>query len=77
MLLVQSIQITDKFGFDKQQQQTKSTGYDSNETVFISGDAAQGFCVNAIGKSLYIEYEVNAMMVCYSMGAVQQAEVVA
>lgn len=51
MLLVQSIQITDKFGFDKQQQhQPKTTGYDSNETVFISGDAAQGYCVNVIGK---------------------------
>ncbi|XP_055849060.1 uncharacterized protein LOC129914045 [Episyrphus balteatus] len=48
MMLVQSIQITDKFGFDKQQL-TKSTGYDGSETVFISGDAAQGFCVNAIG----------------------------
>lgn len=49
MMLVQSIQITDKFGFDKQQL-TKSTGYDGSETVFISGDASQGFCVNAIGK---------------------------
>ncbi|XP_055923094.1 uncharacterized protein LOC129953724 [Eupeodes corollae] len=48
MMLVQSIQITDKFGFDKQQL-TKSTGYDGSETVFISGDASQGFCVNAIG----------------------------
>ncbi|XP_036223876.2 uncharacterized protein [Bactrocera oleae] len=51
MLLVQSIQITDKFGFDKQQQQQqpKSTTYDSNETIFISGEAGQGYCVNAIG----------------------------
>ncbi|XP_023159316.1 uncharacterized protein LOC101454200 [Ceratitis capitata] len=51
MLLVQSIQITDKFGFDKQQQQQqpKSTAYDSNETIFISGEAGQGYCVNAIG----------------------------
>ncbi|XP_037943271.1 uncharacterized protein LOC119676115, partial [Teleopsis dalmanni] len=49
MLLVQSIQITDKFGFDKQQQ-TKTSAYDtSGETVFISNDATQGFCVNAIG----------------------------
>lgn len=54
MLLVQSIQITDIFGFDKQQQATKSTGYDSNETVFISSDNAQGFCVNAIGKCDYV-----------------------
>lgn len=52
MLLVQSIQITDKFGFDKlQQQQSKGSGYDTSETVFIASDVtAQGFCVNAIGK---------------------------
>lgn len=52
MLLVQSIQITDKFGFDKQQQQqSKGSGYDTSETVFIASDVTtQGFCVNAIGK---------------------------
>lgn len=52
MLLVQSIQITDKFGFDKQQQQqSKGNGYDTSETVFIASDVTtQGFCVNAIGK---------------------------
>uniref|UniRef100_A0A1I8NEV1 PAN domain protein n=1 Tax=Musca domestica TaxID=7370 RepID=A0A1I8NEV1_MUSDO len=53
LLLVQSIQITDKFGFDKQQQSKSNSnhmGYDANETVFISSEAAsQGFCVNAIG----------------------------
>ncbi|XP_075147335.1 uncharacterized protein LOC142221448 [Haematobia irritans] len=56
LLLVQSIQITDKFGFDKQQQSKSNSntnnhmGYDANETVFISSDAtSQGFCVNAIG----------------------------
>ncbi|XP_037816602.1 uncharacterized protein LOC119606991, partial [Lucilia sericata] len=51
MLLVQSIQITDKFGFDKQQQQqSKGSGYDTSETVFIASDVTtQGFCVNAIG----------------------------
>lgn len=54
LLLVQSIQITDKFGFDKQQQSKSNSnhmGYDANETVFISSEAAsQGFCVNAIGE---------------------------
>lgn len=52
MLLVQSIQITDKFGFDRQQQ-TKSSldNFDEhNESVFISSETIQGFCVNAIGK---------------------------
>ncbi|XP_073816775.1 uncharacterized protein [Musca autumnalis] len=53
LLLVQSIQITDKFGFDKQQQSKSNSnhmGYDANETVFIASEAAsQGFCVNAIG----------------------------
>lgn len=57
LLLVQSIQITDKFGFDKQQQSKSNSnhlGYDANETVFIASDAtSQGFCVNAIGKYNY------------------------
>uniref|UniRef100_A0A1A9UM86 ZP domain-containing protein n=1 Tax=Glossina austeni TaxID=7395 RepID=A0A1A9UM86_GLOAU len=49
MLLVQSIQITDKFGFDRQQQTKSSNAYDTNETVFIANETNQGFCVNAIG----------------------------
>ncbi|XP_037909523.1 uncharacterized protein LOC119650659 isoform X2 [Hermetia illucens] len=47
MLLVQSIQITDKFGFEKQQMD-KAGNINSSETVFMSSDA-QGFCINAIG----------------------------
>lgn len=48
MLLVQSIQITDKFGFEKQQQ-SKPKLVNSSETVFLAADA-QGLCVNALGK---------------------------
>lgn len=48
MLLVQSIQITDKFGFEKQQMAKPKT-VSSSETVFFSQDG-QGFCVNAIGE---------------------------
>lgn len=48
MLLVQSIQITDKFGFEKQQMAKPKT-VSSSETVFFSTDG-QGFCVNAIGE---------------------------
>lgn len=48
MLLVQSIQITDKFGFEKQQMD-KAGNINSSETVFMSSDA-QGFCINAIGE---------------------------
>lgn len=47
MLLVQSIQITDKFGFDKQTSLEKSRA--SSETVFVSTDPA-AFCVNGLGK---------------------------
>lgn len=47
MLLVQSIQITDKFGFDKQTSLEKSRS--SSETVFVSTDPA-AFCVNGLGK---------------------------
>lgn len=47
MLLVQSIQITDKFGFDKQTSLDKSRS--SSETVFVSTDPA-AFCVNGLGK---------------------------
>lgn len=46
MLLVQSIQITDKFGFEKQTApKPKST---SSETVFIATEP--GLCVNGLGN---------------------------
>lgn len=48
MLLVQSIQITDKFGFDKQTAE-KPRGSSSSETVFVATDPA-AFCVNGLGK---------------------------
>lgn len=46
MLLVQSIQITDKFGFDKQTAVEKTRS--SSETVFVASDQA-AFCVNGLG----------------------------
>lgn len=46
MLLVQSIQITDKFGFEKQQGKPKSIN--SSETIFMSTDNPN-FCVNGLG----------------------------
>ena len=48
LLLVQSIQITDKFGFSKQQQPKSSSN--SSETVFYSVPDNQGLCVNAFGN---------------------------
>lgn len=48
MLLVQSIQITDKFGFDKQTAD-KARSSTSSETVFVAADPA-AFCVNGLGK---------------------------
>lgn len=48
MLLVQSIQITDKFGFDKQTAE-KPRSSTSSETVFVAADPA-AFCVNGLGK---------------------------
>lgn len=53
MLLVQSIQITDKFGFDKQTAFDKSRS--SSETVFVSSDPA-AFCVNGLGKCICIHH---------------------
>jgi len=52
MLLVQSIQITDKFGFEQQQSRKASIGenYEGNETTFTSNESGHGFCVNAIGE---------------------------
>lgn len=49
MLLVQSIQITDKFGFPSKQQQSKPS-VSSSETVFYAKPDAQNICVNGLGK---------------------------
>ncbi|KAH8418049.1 hypothetical protein KR222_010949, partial [Zaprionus bogoriensis] len=51
MLLVQSIQITDKFGFEEQKGRKPGSGenYEGNETTFTAADGGHGFCVNAIG----------------------------
>lgn len=50
MLLVQSIQINDKFGFTNKQTQSKPTlGGDSSETVFYVNPSDSSFCVNGIG----------------------------
>ncbi|XP_077284987.1 ZP and PAN domain-containing protein neyo [Arctopsyche grandis] len=48
MLLVQTIQITDKFGFEKQRSGNRSTT-SSGETIFIENDRTEGFCLNAVG----------------------------
>lgn len=48
MLLVQSIHITDKFGFASKQQQAKPT-VSSSETVFYATPDTQSFCVNGLG----------------------------
>jgi hypothetical protein len=51
MLLVQSIQINDKFGFASKQQQDKPTTYGNSETVFYATpEQGQSFCVNGVGK---------------------------
>lgn len=53
MLLVQSIKITDKFGFEKQEGNLdvmKPSG-----TVFIAPDA-QNYCVNGLGEYLILFY---------------------
>jgi hypothetical protein len=51
MLLVQTIQIHDKFGFANKHQQTKPTlaTSDNSETVFFV-PSEQSYCVNGIGK---------------------------
>lgn len=49
MLLVQSIHITDNFGFDKQQLQNKQDMASQTETVFVATDS-QSYCVNGMGK---------------------------
>jgi hypothetical protein len=53
MLLVQSIHITDKFGFEKQQQAKGKSA--NSETVFIASDS-QGMCVNGLGKFRFIHF---------------------
>lgn len=55
LLLVQSIQITDKFGFDKQTAD-KARSSSSSETVFVAADPAS-FCVNGLGKDFYFIYD--------------------
>lgn len=50
MLLVQSIQITDKFGFANKQQQQAKPSISSSETVFYAKPDAQSFCVNGLGE---------------------------
>ena len=52
MLLVQSIQISDKFGFDEQQSRKSNIGgySDNNETEFTTAHPGRGFCVNAFGR---------------------------
>lgn len=55
MLLVQSIHITDKFGFASKQQQTKPT-VSSSETVFYATPDTQSFCVNGLGESKASHY---------------------
>jgi hypothetical protein len=50
MLLVQSIQITDKFGFASKQQQAKPTVRSSETVFYASKPDAQSFCVNGLGK---------------------------
>ncbi|CAH1134466.1 unnamed protein product [Ceutorhynchus assimilis] len=48
LLLVQSIQITDKFGFDKDANKTHL----GSEAVFITNDGGNGLCINAAGLML-------------------------
>lgn len=49
MLLVQSIQITDKFGFEKQQANKNPKTSSTSETVFYVPEAS-GLCVNGLGE---------------------------
>lgn len=53
LLLVQSIQITDKFGFAKKQQQEQQTNrvkdYDNYDNVLFVNDAVPGLCFDGIG----------------------------
>ncbi|XP_030557872.1 uncharacterized protein LOC115760586 [Drosophila novamexicana] len=53
LLLVQSIQITDKFGFAKKQQQEQQTNrvkdYDNYDNVLFVNDTVPGLCFDGIG----------------------------
>ena len=61
LLLVQSIQILDKFGFEKQQ--AKPTSFDTNETVFMAGGEPSGFCVNGMGKFSFNLFELCILII--------------
>lgn len=53
MLLVQTIQINDKFGFANKQTQSKpsNTNDKNSETVFfVNGQDSQAFCLNGVGE---------------------------
>lgn len=52
MLLVQTIQITDKFGFEKQQMAKPKGSLTSSETMFMANDG-QSFCVNGLGREKF------------------------
>lgn len=48
LLLVQSIQITDKFGFERAKNQSNKNAM-ATETVFMQTESANGICVNMAG----------------------------
>lgn len=51
LLLVQSIQINDKFGFASKQQQEEKRPFGKSETVFYATpEGPNGFCVNGMGE---------------------------
>lgn len=49
LLLVQSIRIMDKFGFDPSKMVGNATDPSSSSTVFVTEDGSQGVCVNLAG----------------------------
>ena len=51
MLLVQSIHITDKFGFDRSatRKSNMTTSTNDNSAIFISDATTGGFCINVAG----------------------------
>ena len=51
MLLVQSIHITDKFGFDQAsaRKSNATVGSSDNSAIFISDTTTGGFCINVAG----------------------------
>lgn len=66
MLLVQSIQITDKFGFDKQTSMEKARA--SSETVFVANDPATAFCVNGLGNFSNSKYILQGNSLTFNFG---------